>query len=391
MKGIPGLLTVVAVLCHFDALGMDAIQCPPGSSLLKTVENKIKVEACVKRVKPCPGSDISDLALRGTDKTGACEVSHGKTRYQNPDGSELVLNYENGKLNGKAISHSPQKIKLSEENYKAGQKEGKQETFYPSGKKRGEDNYSSGIKQGEQISWYETGELQKHIQYSEGRPSGTWTFWHQNGHKKQEYMYGTLGWEGLYRDWYPSGKLHVAAQFLNGQLEGTYSIYYPNGKLMSERRYSKGILEGTFDEWAETGEKVASSRYQEGKFKEWVDSPIGSSSRSEPQHLPSNLSSHLKADLDGNGYIDDVLGSADFPNQTKVLLKERDKVVKEIMIPHKNLEIYSARTNEGQFGEPATVRDGLVAWGKGRETKILLYDFESETFEESSYPSDLDI
>ena len=243
----------------------------------------------------------------------------------------------------------------------------------------------------EQISWYESGELEKHIQFSDSRPSGTWTFWYQNGHKKKEYMYGTLGWEGLYRDWYSSGKLHVAAQFLNGQLEGTYSIYYANGKLISERRYSKGVLEGVFDEWAKTGEKICSSRYQEGKFIDFIKAPTGESSDSEQKSLPKNLRGHRKADLDGNGYIDDILSSSEFPGQTKVLLNLRGRVIKEVMIPQVNLNVYGARSTEGQFGEPATVRDGLVAWGKGKETKLYLYDFESESFEESSYPSDLDI
>ncbi|NBX69234.1 MAG: toxin-antitoxin system YwqK family antitoxin [Proteobacteria bacterium] len=367
------------------------LACPAGTRLLKTRQNKSEVESCVKRKKPCPSLKNPELVTSEVDKTASCDVYHGTTHYKHPDGSELILNYQNGKLHGKAMSYSSTAVKLSEENFKMGKKEGKQEAFYPSGKKKSEENYLLGLKKGEQIAWYENGELQSHIEYLDGRPSGTWTFWYLNGQKRMEYMYGMLGWEGLYRDWYSNGKLHAAAQFLNGQLEGSYSLYYSNGKPLSERKYVKGTLEGVFDEWSESGEKIASSRYVAGKFKEWIEFPEEKSTSSETPPLQRDLSSVLKADLDGNGYIDEVVSSNDSQNQTRVRFKERDKVVKEVTIPKSQLDIYSARSSEGQFGEPASLRDGLVAWGNEKETKLYLYDYESETFLESSYPAEIDI
>jgi hypothetical protein len=66
-------------------------------------------------------------------------------------------------------------------------------------------------------------------------------------------------------------------------------------------------------------------------------------------------------------------------------------IIKEVIIPEPMLEVYSARSREGQFGEPATPRDGLVVWGKGKQTRVYLYDFDKEEFDKTSYQSDLDI
>ncbi len=385
---VVGSFFIGGYLLSFTSQG--AVVCLQGARLHKSVENKVKVESCVKRKSPCPVDENTEIIPGSSDPMGGCEISHGKTRYENPDGSELILNYNNGKLHGKAISRSYKKVKLSEENYISGQKQGKQETFFASRKKKSKENYINGLKHGEQVSWFENGELERKTEYLDGHPSGTWTLWYSSGRKKAEYTFGTLGWEGLYRDWYPNGRLHLAAQYLNGHLEGTYSLYYPNGKRMSERRYSKGILEGLFEEWEPSGEKVATSQYHEGKFKEWIEAPVFSSLERDPAAFPGHSTSHLKADLDGNGYLDDILSFPEKPDQTKVLLNVRERVMKELIIPQTKLNVYSARTVEGQVGEPITSRDGLVAWGKGKETKVYLYDFESENFEVISYASDLD-
>ena len=99
----------------------------------------------------------------------------------------------------------------------------------------------------------------------------------------------------------------------------------------------------------------------------------------------------LKADIDGNGYLDDIVTSPDKPNQTWVVLTKREQVINEVFVPEPFLEVYSSRGVEGQFQEPATPNDGLVAWGKGKDTTIYLYNFDKVNFEKKSYRSDLDI
>ena len=391
MLHLSSLFLLSAMGSFLSSYAQDTLVCPQGTELKSRMENKVRVESCVEVKVPCPKSENIEFFAESSVKKGGCQIPHGKTRYLNPDGSELNLNYEHGKLHGQSLGYSSQKTLLSEENYSQGLKQGKQKTFYENGKKKTEENFAKGLKHGEQLSWHENGELEHRALYSEGGPTGNWTSWYPNGNKKTDFTYGILGWEGLYRDWYSNGRLHLAAQYVNGQLEGTYTLYYPNGKSLSERRYAKGILEGAFDEWRPSGSKIASGIYHEGKFVEWVEAPKDPSDEDENSVKKRSLSKVLKADIDGNGYLDLIVTSAQSSGETQVIFTCRDRIIKEIFITEPMLEVYSARSREGQFGEPATPRDGLVAWGKGKQTRVYLYDFDKEEFEKSLYQSDLDI
>lgn len=391
MLNLSSLFLLSAIGFVSGSSAQEGLVCARGTELKHRMENKVRVEICVETKIPCPKSENIEFFTEPSLKRGGCQIPHGKTRYTNPDGSELTLNYEHGKLHGQSLGYSSQKTLLSEENYSHGLKQGKQKTFYENGKKKTEENFAKGLKHGEQLSWHENGELERRSFYSEGGPVENWTSWYPNGNKKTDFIYGAFGWEGLYRDWYSNGRLHLAAQYINGQLEGTYTLYYPNGKNMSERRYAKGILEGAFDEWDPSGAKTASGIYHEGKFVEWVVEPKDFKTDDDNSLKKRTISKALKADIDGNGYLDLVVSSAQSPGETQVIFTCRDRIIKEIFIPEPMLEVYSARSREGQFGEPATPRDGLVAWGKGKQTRIYLYDFDKEEFEKSSYQSDLDI
>jgi antitoxin component YwqK of YwqJK toxin-antitoxin module len=285
---------------------------------------------------------------------------------------------------------NPKKALILEENYSQGLKNGKQKSFYPNGSKKAEENFLAGVKHGEQLSWHENGELEKKAFYDQGAPQGIWTSWYRNGNKRSEVASGKYGWEGLYRDWYSNGHLHLAAQYLNGQLEGTYTLHFSQGKKQSERRYSKGVLEGAFEEWGPKGNKLCASLYREGKFQEWVQEPNGDNIENKDQSVRELASQSLRGDFDGNGYLDQV-NYLENSRRAQVLLRSQDKTIKEIILSEPMVELYSLRGREGQFGEPATPRDGLVVWGKGKETKVYLYDFDSEKFEMTTYMSDLDI
>jgi antitoxin component YwqK of YwqJK toxin-antitoxin module len=400
MSRILSLLVFVNFISGFKLVGATILTCPEGSSLVARTENKVPIEACAKRLLPCPQNDAIEVIPGSREANGACRIPHGKTVYRNPDGSELVMTYAFGKLEGKTTRYSSQKKILSEENFLNGYKTGLQRSFFSNGKKQSEERFVFNKKHGEQVSWYSNGELEKRVFYEAGKPSKDWTFWYRNGEKRSEVTYGANGWEGLYRDWYSNGKLHLAAQYVNGQLEGTYTVYSKDGKKLSERRYAKGILDGVFEEWDPTGEKIAASRYLQGKFIAWVDPRQSQNLDSEHEVkrtyasvtcAPNGSTSCLKADLDGNGYTDEILTSSEFEGKTLVRFNERGKVMKEVLIPAVGLEVYSARSNEGQFGEPATPRDGLVVWGNGAKTKLYLYDFESESFELTEYSSDFDL
>ena len=384
-----GVVVLVFLLFQYSALGGKSLLCPPGTQLELKKEGKKQTEMCVKAMEVCPQNDFVEILPKSFDSNGGCRVPHGPTRYTYEDGGQLIVHYVAGVIHGKSLALTPKKVLFADENYSQGLKQGPQKSFYFSGKKKSEENYVSGIKQGEQLTWHENGELESRSFYEEGVPSGVWTSWYPNGNKKTEVNSGKLGWEGLYRDWYANGRLHLAAQYKNGQLEGTYSLFYGDGKPMSERRYSKGLLEGSFEEWDEKGSKVAVSLYHEGKFQEWINSPKDENREAPMQTNREVASTVLQGDFDGNGYLDGVASNS--AGKTHIVLRQREKTLKEIILSEPLVEIYSARTREGQFGEPATPRDGLVIWGKGKQTKVYLYDFNSSQFEMTSHLSDLDI
>lgn len=372
------------------ALGQTSIKCPQGSTLEHRKDKGKAVQSCVKKVDQCPENDLVDVLPSSYDPQGGCRIPHGPTHYIYADGGQLIMNYEEGVFQGKSKVLNPMKALILEENYSQGLRDGTQKSFYPKGSKKTVENFVAGVKHGEQLAWHENGQLEKRSFYDQGSPKGIWTSWYPNGNKKFEVASGKFGWEGLYREWYSTGRLHLAAQYLNGQLEGTYTMYFSNGKKQSERRYSQGVLEGVFEEWGPKGNKLCASLYREGKFHEWVQKPKEDSSESKEQSERELASQSLRADFDGNGYLDQVK-YLENPKRSQVLLRSKDKIISEIILSEPMVELYSLRGREGQFGEPATPRDGLVVWGKGKETKVYLYNFDSEKFEMTTYMSDLDI
>lgn len=100
----------------------------------------------------------------------------------------------------------------------------------------------------------------------------------------------------------------------------------------------------------------------------------------------------VAADFDGNGSLDFALqgfGTGVRPERVlRVLFYERDEVVRTLDIPGAGFELYLARPEEGEFGEPASKLDGLVRWGEGGSTFVWLFHAETGSFERSEHGSE---
>lgn len=105
------------------------------------------------------------------------------------------------------------------------------------------------------------------------------------------------------------------------------------------------------------------------------------------------------ADLDGNGFVDLAIPGPRFQTvvdgviQTdivRVLLFKKGGLfqVSDLPRPLSDLLIYSRREKQGEFGEPASARDGLVQWGEGGKTFVFL--FEAGEFRMSEVSSEHD-
>ena len=101
----------------------------------------------------------------------------------------------------------------------------------------------------------------------------------------------------------------------------------------------------------------------------------------------------IVADFDGNGYLDFALQGGGLPKirparQLRIVFYERREPVRYLDIPGAGFELYPARPEEGEFGEPASTLDGLVKWGEGGSTFIWLFDADTGTFARSEHASE---
>jgi hypothetical protein len=106
-----------------------------------------------------------------------------------------------------------------------------------------------------------------------------------------------------------------------------------------------------------------------------------------------------RGDYDGNGYLDFVLFSPiEIVKQTiyrkagfTVVFFGKDGIAGSHHITDRTLtqlETYGAGGGPGEFGEPSTKVDGLVEWGEGGSTRLLLFDNEKKAFVQTEYASE---
>lgn len=102
----------------------------------------------------------------------------------------------------------------------------------------------------------------------------------------------------------------------------------------------------------------------------------------------------LRGDFDGKGAAEWLLYGApgdEGRNFIALFVDDQGHLLKPVRIFQPGVHyvwLYHAGTTYGQFGEPALDVDGLVQWGEGGTTYILVYDEEKKSFTTFGYASE---
>jgi antitoxin component YwqK of YwqJK toxin-antitoxin module len=376
------LLLQVALACLSSSLfAISLPACPKGTERFDKDEDGMKVSYCAKPVEICPGAENIETVTYEKDGGSHCAIAEGPVLYTNQDKSQVLMEYHLGVLDGEINSYSPTGKKMLEEDYKNGQKVGTRTEFFPlTGKRKLAENYLGGLRDGVAREWHPSGKLRIKQTFKKGKREGKFEEWFENGKLKTQASFVNGIWVGPYNEWYSNGKKFSEAHYRLGKLDGYLVRYHRNGRKASQRLFRIGKINGEFLEWDDEGRKLKDTSRRPASLDNCT-------AQSGAQKL-STTNGCITLDLDGNGHADYVMKDPSRPDRCKIYMMRGNMVLQEMMLLEPTLELYTARFQEGQFGEPITPRDGLVAWGKGSNTRVYLYDFDRKIFFKSEHASD---
>lgn len=189
-----------------------------------------------------------------------------KKQYWHNGNLKSELNYENGKLNGKANWY-----------YKNKQKE--QEAFY----------YNNQLH-GEMTRWYPNGQLELIAYYKHGKLEGTFLIYTIDGNKDTEENYLNDTLEGVFLKYHSNGTFKIQGQYHKGLFTGQWiyhdifgniigvgnfengnglqKAWYPNGNLQREISYKNNLKDGNERWFNAQGELEKEIKYLGGKLVE---------------------------------------------------------------------------------------------------------------------------
>jgi len=329
------------------AFGYDVPPCPSGTAAMTRTEDGANIRYCGLESDGCFGQMALERVFYFKGSKKACAILEGSAIFRYPDKSILLMRYEKGKLSGPSESIDADGRKVLEQNYADGKLHGKKREWYAeNGAVRSEELYLNGRRNGPSVEWYLNGKLKRNALYKDGKLEGECTEFYENEKKLRSSYFINGKWNGPFTEWYSDGARFSEGTFKNGKPE-KIRYFQRNGKEIPD----------TFEPRA-------------------------------PASIPPGIQPAFFADFDANGYLDAVVPRPEQSNTQIVFLGPKG-MIKSVRIPEMGLELYNARGMEGQFKEPPSARDGLVAWSKeGGNAFVYLYDFDKETFVKSEHASD---
>ncbi|SEB43303.1 hypothetical protein SAMN04489761_0683 [Tenacibaculum sp. MAR_2009_124] len=101
--------------------------------------------------------------------------------------------------------------------------------------------YCDGKKNGKEIKKYNTNELAEERFYKEGVKTGVHRGWWENGNQKFEYHFNASGeYHGIVKNWYKTGKMFKFFNYRDGREEGSQKMWQSNGKIRANFVTKKG-------------------------------------------------------------------------------------------------------------------------------------------------------
>ena len=113
------------------------------------------------------------------DYTGWTKVFYGGRLRE-------LMQWKNGKPDGRAMLWHDNGKKRSEATYKDGEPDGLETEWYENGQKKSEETWKDGKADGPATMWHENGQKAVEATMKDGKPDGLWTAWHENGQKAAE-------------------------------------------------------------------------------------------------------------------------------------------------------------------------------------------------------------
>ncbi len=179
------------------------------------------------------GNTKSVLQYRDGKLNGKCEwyfesgkISQSVTYLDNQLEGEMIQYHENGTVS--MIGYYRNNLKDSLFTY-----------FNPSGKIVTIENYQKDSLHGPFKRFYESGPLMLEGIYNSQQMDGVWLFYKVSGEitGKGEFVNGN----GIQKSWFPNGKIQRIIHYKNSLKEGRDEYYTDDGKLASVRMFEKGI------------------------------------------------------------------------------------------------------------------------------------------------------
>ena len=187
-----------------------------------------------------------------------------KKAYWENGNLQSELNYDDGKLNGKAIWYHANGEKEQEVYYLNNKLDGPLTRWYANGNIETESFYKDGRLEGKSISYNEKGRKVVEEVYVNDTLNGPYLVFHDGGNPKIEGFYEDGFYTGRWVYYNHLGKIVGVGNFERGA--GIQKAWWPNGKLRREINYLNNLKNGEerwFDEKGKLQKKLV--------FKEGVE------------------------------------------------------------------------------------------------------------------------
>jgi len=224
------------------------------------------------------------------------EIKHGEylSWYENGK-PRLVLNYKDGKADGKSEWFYDNGNPHSVSNYKDGKLDGKSEEFYSNGKPWKVINFKDSVLDGKYEKFYDNGKPWEVTNYKDGMLDGN------------------------YESFFKNGKPYIVTNYKDGMLDGKYDWFYDNGKPSFISNYKDGKRDGKFEAFYDNGNRIFIKEYRMNVLLEEVVYEY-------TNYTHTTLLSITKKDGNGNVVcIDNPTLNPNFPSDTCGPLNEEEQ------------------------------------------------------------------
>ena len=157
------------------------------------------------KTKPFTGNNLckgKDSLARGKIKNGMKDGKWLLWDFKN----KMILNYKDGKLDGKNTEWYDNGNKKEETDFKDDKVDGKYTKWYYNGNKKEETDFKDDKIDGKEIYWDERGQKRSEGNYKDGKKDGNYTEWYDNGLKKYDINFKDEKKDGEYKKWDDAGK-----------------------------------------------------------------------------------------------------------------------------------------------------------------------------------------